>query len=713
MQQRRAPWIRLRGMLCALLAAVWGVHAGAAVSYLLDDLGSLGTWTNYTAAINDSGRTVGLVQDAQFTLYGYRTQNFAVGAVPYVSVSDLIGSLGGGWSQANAVNAVGQTVGASGNAFGQSQAFRVPANRALISADSLGTLGGGSSVGLGINDLGQAVGGAETTGGAFHAFRTQQNQAINPAADDLGTLGGDWSQAHAINNAGQVVGGATTASGLVRAFATSANAAIQPQDAVPLPAGMTQNIAYAVDQAGLIAGSAWNDQGQYRAFRATRSGNLWSVLNLGTLGGSASEALGVNDLGAVVGYATGSDDQARAFVCFDSTMTDLNLLINPLAGWTLTRAVDINNQGQIIGQGLYLGQERAFLLTPILTQGDFNGDGLANVQDINPFVLALRDLNAYRAAYPDVILSRIDPNGDGLINVQDPNPFVELLTNPSGVMMSLPEPTSLGWWLGAGLLTGLRRRRRERADAPPLFEALEPRQLMSAEASGISATTLDVTPGPRVTGLWISGSHWASSFLSAVSGGAPGYALPVGSPEQLRAIPWLGVDRITVRFDQAVVVDAQDLSLRGVNQPDVDVADFSYDAATFTATWTLTSSLGADLLVAELSGQGDDPIAGLDGHWLDGEWVNPIDGQTGSIFPSGDGAQGGNFQFLLSILPGDVNRNGAVASDDLLAIPSGVAAVGSPRYLTAADVNADGQVRPDDAALARARLGQRPPDTLP
>lgn len=47
-------------------------------------------------------------------------------------------------------------------------------------------------------------------------------------------------------------------------------------------------------------------------------------------------------------------------------MLDLNGFIDPLAGWTLTSAQDINNHGKITGFGTYQGQQRAYLLTPDL-----------------------------------------------------------------------------------------------------------------------------------------------------------------------------------------------------------------------------------------------------------------------------------------------------------------------------------------------------------
>ena len=43
-------------------------------------------------------------------------------------------------------------------------------------------------------------------------------------------------------------------------------------------------------------------------------------------------------------------------------MTNLNDLIPPDSGWVLTNATAINEHGEIVGSGRYLGQSRAFLL---------------------------------------------------------------------------------------------------------------------------------------------------------------------------------------------------------------------------------------------------------------------------------------------------------------------------------------------------------------
>jgi len=63
-------------------------------------------------------------------------------------------------------------------------------------------------------------------------------------------------------------------------------------------------------------------------------------------------------------------------------------------------------------------------------KGDLNCDGVVNNFDIDPFVLALTDPNAYARAYPhcDWILG--DVNGDGVVDNFDIDPFVRLLTGP-------------------------------------------------------------------------------------------------------------------------------------------------------------------------------------------------------------------------------------------------------------------------------------------
>jgi probable HAF family extracellular repeat protein len=73
-----------------------------------------------------------------------------------------------------------------------------------------------------------------------------------------------------------------------------------------------------------------------------------------------------NASGQVVGEAQTTGDAAEHAFLYDGvTMTDLNSLIDPISGWTLTESSAINDGGQIVGNGTIGGQTHAFLLTPV------------------------------------------------------------------------------------------------------------------------------------------------------------------------------------------------------------------------------------------------------------------------------------------------------------------------------------------------------------
>jgi probable HAF family extracellular repeat protein len=77
-----------------------------------------------------------------------------------------------------------------------------------------------------------------------------------------------------------------------------------------------------------------------------------------------------------------SDDTHAFLYTSGSGMVDLNTLIDPLSGWELLDAADINDAGQITGQGLIGGEYHAYLLTPVpAIPGDFNHDGTVDAAD--------------------------------------------------------------------------------------------------------------------------------------------------------------------------------------------------------------------------------------------------------------------------------------------------------------------------------------------
>ncbi len=66
-------------------------------------------------------------------------------------------------------------------------------------------------------------------------------------------------------------------------------------------------------------------------------------------------------------------------------------------------------------------------LLPPMIPGDLNCDGTVSVGDINAFVMALTDLDAYRVQFPTCDHERADLNEDGNVSVGDIGGFVELL----------------------------------------------------------------------------------------------------------------------------------------------------------------------------------------------------------------------------------------------------------------------------------------------
>jgi probable HAF family extracellular repeat protein len=221
------------------------------------------------------------------------------------------GTLYGGDTVAWGVNAAGQAVGESLDADGNSRAF-------LYSGGSIvdiGTLGGASAQARDINKGGAIVGGSQP-GPAFpddgaHAFLYSGGLML-----DLGTLGGGFSWANAVNEAGQVAGYSLT-----------------PGDAAFHPF--------------LYSGGA--------------------MLDLGSLGGDYAEARALNEAGLVVGLASlPGFGFSHAFLYADGSLQDLNLLVEGLGDFTLTEAVGINGQGQIITNGCNdFGFCAPVLLTPV------------------------------------------------------------------------------------------------------------------------------------------------------------------------------------------------------------------------------------------------------------------------------------------------------------------------------------------------------------
>ena len=232
-----------------------------------------------------------------------------------------------------------------------------------------------------------------------------------------------------------------------------------------------------------------------------------------------------------------------------------------------------------------------------------------------------------------------------------------------------------------------------------------------------------VTVPPRVTGVYVRGSAWTSAFLTGLAGAGFGdarwgYLIPVRTGAQLKPLSWSNIDQISVAFDEDVTVMQSNLALAGVTTAAYGVAGgtFSYDGSLHVATWTLSSPIAADQLLLALNADGASPIHDAAGNRLDGEWTNPsATGDTNtSVYPSGNGVSGGDFQFRFSVLPGDVNQDALVQAGDGLTVRAALGSgPGQAGYSIFADIDGNGLIQASDGLRVRAGLGNSLPSGTP
>jgi uncharacterized membrane protein len=272
-------------------------------------------YANYTAQLLQNGQSINL------------------GTVPLSGMNVYQGS---GPSTPYGVNDSGVVVGQSyagarnDHAFAYTSGYHPgPAPNWSVSMQDLDTMGGNNSLALGVNAAGVVVGQADDANWGSRAF-------VGFPRGDLGTLGGRDSIAYAINERNQVVG--------------AADLAAAPGATLP----------------GAPPGS-----GNVHAFMYQNS----RMGDLGTLPGYAnSVAVGINNAGQVIGYATNTRPYlshlasrdplgiAEPFLYQNGVMTNLNDALPPNSGWLLQSALAINDLGQIVGVGTHDGQTEGYVL---------------------------------------------------------------------------------------------------------------------------------------------------------------------------------------------------------------------------------------------------------------------------------------------------------------------------------------------------------------
>jgi probable HAF family extracellular repeat protein len=326
---------RFSHRLLALAALALPLLASADPRYAVTAVAGANSWAN---DLNNAGQVV-----------GYMDTGSAYHAFVYTSgmLTD-IGTLGGADSGANAINDLGQVVGNSATAGGAYSGF-------LYSGGTMTALGSASNMlAFGINNSGTVTGSMFVTVGD-DSFRHAYTLTSGGTLTDLGTLPyGDGSAGIAINNSGVVVGAAANM------FNGAPN---YPEDPFIFQGGVMTGLgnlggpwsaALSVNDLGQVVGYLGIDSlpGNPGELYPT-TGFLYSGGTLSLIGGlfanGVSIATDINRLGQVVGSARGPDGISHGFLYENGGLIDLNMLIDPASGWTITDATAINDMQQIVG----------------------------------------------------------------------------------------------------------------------------------------------------------------------------------------------------------------------------------------------------------------------------------------------------------------------------------------------------------------------------
>lgn len=355
------PAALLAAVLCvaSLVGSPRVAHAQAR-TYTLTDLGTLGGTYSAASAINRSGQVVG-----GSTLPGDETLH------PFLYADGRMVDLGtlSGSGFASSINAQGQVVGSYATESEQVRPFLFTPGVGLTDLTSRGLSRDGPRDII-VNDLSElglfaGIFGPNAVSPFARGFLFGPGPSVRPLVELFGAL---TSEAHAVNNNGLVAGGCAFPSGAFRAVRFEGSGG-RPVDLGTFPNGEL-SFAYGINEAGAVVGGATVDAANtiVHAFRKNFDGGL---IDLGTTGGFPSSiAYAINDNGSIVGNLYRGDPAteppARAFLHTpDRGMVDLNTLVDPGSGMTLETAFAINDAGQIVGSAITAEREtHAYLLTP-------------------------------------------------------------------------------------------------------------------------------------------------------------------------------------------------------------------------------------------------------------------------------------------------------------------------------------------------------------
>lgn len=194
---------------------------------------------------------------------------------------------------------------------------------------------------------------------------------------------------------------------------------------------------------------------------------------------------------------------------------------------------------------------------------------------------------------------------------------------------------------------------------------------------------------PQVLDVNVGSTNWARDFVNLLE------SQPDGESGPMEILPFSGIDQIKVVFSEDVLVGLNDLSVRGVNQPEYGIRNFEYDVETSTAVWTLSQAIEADTITLQI----EDAVRDMSRTSLNGD---------------SDAQPGGSFVHQFRILSGDTSGDGQVDREDVLtAMAHASSRLGQAGYVYTHDIDGNAVIDSGDAMAIGGRTGTALPTANP
>lgn len=345
--------------------------------YEVVDLGTLGGNSSEALGVNDRSQVIGWAKDSDGRIQAFLWQDNSMSGLGFLP--------GGTASVAMAINNLGDITG---------YAYVSPTNfhsflYSTGTMTSIGTWGSANSRGRAINDQCVIAGSSPPSNKPTinSSFSWKDSQFVEIPA----YVNGNSCDAFGINQDGLVSGVTFIYSPNPRwwayVWANTNNNLISDAGEMKLLGSLgTKNSvgewssSLDVNDIGQAVGWTGITNWYYptHAFLVTFSNGVWKLpssysnidptnllmQDLGALENSTnnSQANAINNGSWIVGTSTTSSGTNHAFLWRNGAMTNLNTLIYSNSGWVLTNATGINEHNEIVGSGLYQGQQRAFML---------------------------------------------------------------------------------------------------------------------------------------------------------------------------------------------------------------------------------------------------------------------------------------------------------------------------------------------------------------